>query len=529
MKEARNRRFVALSTEQGHKIQQGGSLHVMAAPFGLGQIVRGPTGAEAAQGRQQQQAIGSYHQGWLTRHRVLAPQLSLAHSQNIFLIAMIYFDLPAIKASLYEQLGWSGQIGREKVSWLAIISTRVARELIRYGSDDQQAQASLTAAALPQYASYLFVFHDAALAAQVNPSLGPATLRLLAHLLGSEKLLTVFAALARRGGKTKSRILTAAGQQLSAFQRGLEHRLVGEAAISHTQQGAGATAPLIDTSPQTAQHGQCLLREIGHLPQLQILLALFFTGALAGLLEWRRFLEANRDTARRMIALLIMWEQERGLQKTQSIKQVYMKRRRERIALPTRARDLLAALAQFGIVNGCHHWSLWIALQILIDNRIEQALGLPTSAREQLVIGAPIGVTAPQRTQRARKRAAPEDAKRGDGMLNGAFATAGLRKGELPTTFDEGVKLLQQAHCSSPFSAKTFRSVRTKRSPRLTFLTRVETIDSRSSLKPCNFSTRSMISVTCRGLPARRSTSCTMAICDVPLRAALGCAGGPER
>jgi hypothetical protein len=129
MKEAGNRRFVALSAEQGHKIQERGSLRVIAAPFGLGQIVRGTTGSEAAQRRQQQQAIGSYRQGWLTRHRVLAPHLRLAHSQNVFLIAMIYFDLPAIKASRYQQLGWGGQIGREKVSRLAIISTRVAREL----------------------------------------------------------------------------------------------------------------------------------------------------------------------------------------------------------------------------------------------------------------------------------------------------------------------------------------------------------------------------------------------------------------
>src|SRR5215208_1853920 len=453
MQEAGNRRFVALHAEQGHKIQEGGSLRVIAAPFGLGQIVRGTTGAEASQRRQQQQAIGSYRQGWLARHRVLATQLSLAHTQDVFLITMIHFDLPAIKAGLDQQFRRAGQIGRKEVSRLAIIRARVARELIGHRSDDQQAQASLTAAALPQHAVDFFVFHDAALAAKVNPSLGPATLRLLTYLLRSEKLLPVFSSLAGGGSKAKSRILTATRQQVNAFQDSLEHRLVGEAAISHTQQGAGATAPLIDTSPQTAQQGQCLLREIGHLAQLQILFALCFTGALAWLLERRCFLEAHRDAARRMIALLIMWEQERGLQKTQSIKQVYMERRRERIALPTRARDLLAALAQFGIVNGCHHWSLWIALQILIDNRIEQALGLPTRAREQLVIGAPIGVPAAQRTQGARQGASAKDAERSDGMFNGALATADLRERELPATFEERVKLVQQAHCCSPFSA----------------------------------------------------------------------------
>src|SRR6266511_2163416 len=529
MQEAGNRRFVALTAKEGNQIQQRRSFGVIAAPLGLRQIVGGAPWPGASQRRQQQQAIRSYRQGRLARHRLLATHLSLAHSQNVFLVAMIYFDLPAIKAGLHQQLTGSGQIGREEVSRLTIVSTRVARELIRHWSDHQQSQASLTSAALPHHTADFFEFDDAALAAKVNPGLGPETLWLLAHLLGSEKLLRIFAALAGGSGKAKPRILTAARQQVSTLQSGLEHRSVGEAAVTHAQQRVSAAAALVQTGAQTAQQSKCLLREIFLLAQLQILFVLFLTGTLARLLQQRCFLKANGNTARRIIALLIMWEQQRGLQETQPIEQIYMEGRRKRIALPTGIRDLLAGLAQFGVVNGRHHWPLGIALQILIDYRIEQALRLPTTAREHLIIRAPVAVAAAQCSQRARNGAAPEDAERSNGVFYGALTAAGLRECQLPTPLQERVKLLQQYHYSPPFRAKTFLSVRTKRSPRLTFLTSVETIDSRSSLKPCNFSTRSMISVTWSGLPARRSTSCTMPICDVPLRAALGCWGGPER
>src|SRR5689334_8663629 len=119
MKKIGNRRFVALSAEQGHEIQQRGSLRIVAAPFGLGQVVRGTTGAEASQRCQQQQAIRSYRQRGLARHRMLATHLSLAYSQNVLLITMVHFNLPAIKAGLHQQFGRSGQIGSEKVSRLA--------------------------------------------------------------------------------------------------------------------------------------------------------------------------------------------------------------------------------------------------------------------------------------------------------------------------------------------------------------------------------------------------------------------------
>src|SRR5947199_157731 len=77
--------------------------------------------------------------------------------------------------------------------------------------------------------------------------------------------------------------------------------------------------------------------------------------------------------------------------------------------------------------------------------------------------------------------------------------------------------VLGQRHGCPPLRVKTFLSLRRNRSPRAIFLTSEDTTDSRSRRRPCSFSIRSRISEIWRGLPARRSTSCTISSCDVRL------------
>src|SRR6266545_409643 len=516
MQEAGNRRFVAVAAQQGNDIEKRRSLGI-ASPLGVGQIVRGATWAKALQRSQQQQTIRSYREGRMPRYGLLAPDLRLSYSQQIFFITMIDFNLPAIKTSLDQQL-----------SRLAIVSARVRGKLVRHRSDHEQSQSAPAAAAFPQHTLHLFILQQAPRPTEINPSSRPRTILLLAQLFGSEYLLIVFATRAFRSGKAEPCIFAAASEQLNTLQSGLEHRLIREAAITDNQQHTSAAVSLIYAEAQIANQFQGLRREILFFFQAAILLALCFSGALARLLERRRFLKADRNSARWMIAFLVVWEQQRGLYEAQAINKVYVKGWRQRIALPAGAFNLLARLAQLGVVNSSHYRRLRIALEVLIDHRSEQLLWPPVAARKHLVISTPVTVAAAQSPKCARNSAAPQYTGQGHGVLDGTAARAGLRKYRLPAALQEGVKLLQQHH-SPPFRAKTFLSVRTKRAPRLTFLTSVETIDSRSSLKPCSFSTRSMISETWSGLPARRSTSCTMSICDVPLRAALGSRGPARR
>src|SRR6266498_55752 len=366
MQEAGNRRFVAVAAQQGNDIEKRRSLGI-ASPLGVGQIVRGATWAKALQRSQQQQTIRSYREGRMPRYGLLAPDLRLSYSQQIFFITMIDFNLPAIKTSLDQQLGRRSQIGRQEVSRLAIVSARVRGKLVRHRSDHEQSQSASAAAAFPQHTLHLFIL-------------------LLAQLLGSEYLLIVFATRAFRSGKAEPCIFAAASEQLNTLQSGLEHRLIREAAITDNQQHTSAAVSLIYAEAQIANQFQGLRREILFFFQAAILLALCFSGALARLLERRRFLKADRNSARWMIAFLVVWEQQRGLYEAQAINKVYVKGWRQRIALPAGAFNLLARLAQLGVVNSSHYRRLRIALEVLIDHRSEQLLWPPVAARKHLVI-----------------------------------------------------------------------------------------------------------------------------------------------
>src|SRR6266542_651765 len=353
MQEAGNRRFVAVAAQQGNDIEKRRSLGI-ASPLGVGQIVRGATWAKALQRSQQQQTIRSYREGRLPRYGLLAPDLRLSYSQQIFFITMIHFNLPAIKTSLDQQLGRRSQIGRQEVSRLAIVSARVRGKLVRHRSDHEQSQSASAAAAFPQHTLHLFILQQASLATEINPSSRPRTI-----------LLLVFATRAFRSGKAEPCIFAAASEQLNTLQSGLEHRLIREAAITDNQQHTSAAVSLIYAEAQIANQFQGLRREILFFFQAAILLALCFSGALARLLERRRFLKADRNSARWMIAFLVVWEQQRGLYEAQAINKVYVKGWRQRIALPAGAFNLLARLAQLGVVNSSHYRRLRIALEVL--------------------------------------------------------------------------------------------------------------------------------------------------------------------
>src|SRR5258705_668394 len=107
------------------------------------------------------------------------------------------------------------------------------RELVRHGSNDQQAQWPSAAAALPQYSLQLFIFHLPALAAEVNLQALPGASWLLAHLFGRESILIVFAAFAAGPREAKARIFTAARPHLEALDLWVVARLVTEADLTY--------------------------------------------------------------------------------------------------------------------------------------------------------------------------------------------------------------------------------------------------------------------------------------------------------
>src|SRR5882724_1764787 len=100
----RNRRFVYLSAQLADDVEKRCSFRTPLSPLRLPQIICGAARPKALQRCQQQQTIGSYRQSRMTRYGLLAPDLRLPYTQNVFLIAMIHLDLPSIKAGLNQQL-----------------------------------------------------------------------------------------------------------------------------------------------------------------------------------------------------------------------------------------------------------------------------------------------------------------------------------------------------------------------------------------------------------------------------------------
>src|SRR4030095_1395773 len=301
----RNRRFVYITAQLADDVKKRGPFRMLCSPLGVIDIIFGPAWPKALQRSQQQQAIGSYRQSRMTRYGLRAAHLRLPNTQDVFLIAMIHLDLPSIKAGLNQQLDGSLEIGCQKVSRLPIVLMRVLGQLVRDWSDHDQAQQHGPSAALPQHVFHIFVSHHTSFPLEVNSRPVPGAILLRAHPVGSEQLLGIFAAPPLWSPKAQPSVLAAASQQVGAIQLGLEHRLVGEAAIADNQQPAGASASLVQACTQVSNDLQRLSREILLLLQLVILFKHFLACAF-WLLKWRGFLKLHRNPAPRVICLPII-------------------------------------------------------------------------------------------------------------------------------------------------------------------------------------------------------------------------------
>src|SRR5260370_29115974 len=352
MEEAGNRRFVAVGAEPSNNVQEGRSVRVIS-PLWMSQIVGGAAWTKGLQCSQHQKAIGSYRQSWVTGHGLLVAHLSLADSQRVFFITMVNFNLPSIEACTNEQLARSIEIGRQEVSWLAIVDAGVLGELVGHRSDHYQSESPLPGPTLPQHPFYFFVSNAALFASQINPCPTPSFV-VLAYLFWSEYLLVILAPRAAWSRKAKSGILAAASHQMGPIQFGTEHRLVRKAPVSNNDQWALAPASLVYAVTKASNHVQSLSREIVCLFQLPVLLVILLTGALARLLQGRGFLKTDRHTTRMLIALLIVRKQYRRLQETQAPQEVNVKRRRQRIPPPPGPPPPLAPLPTLRIPHTPH-------------------------------------------------------------------------------------------------------------------------------------------------------------------------------
>src|SRR5436309_11333684 len=169
------------------------------------------------------------------------------------------------------------------------------------------------------------------------------------------------------------------------------------------------------------------------------------------------------------------------------------------------------------VIHRHHDRTLGIPLQILINDGIKQLFRLPGTPRKKLIVGVPVLLGAAQYTDALGNGAVAHGCWPSQRVLDCTPVRAAIGENIPPALLQHRDIVLGQRHGCPPLRVKTFLSLRRNRSPRAIFLTSEDTTDSRSRRRPCSFSIRSRISEIWRGLPARRSTSCTISSCDVRL------------
>ena len=215
---------------------------------------------------------------------------------------------------------------------------------------------------------------------------------------------------------------------------------------------------------------------------LTVLFPLFLRSVLAGPLDARGFLEANGQRPATGGAAFVQGNEQGGLKEPKSQNRIGVEGRRKRVAPMERLLDAPAGLMQLGVVHGHAHEPSRTQFQTSLEDGGKQPLRLPLHARVQEVLGRPVALFPTIGPDDARQRPAPQTHQRSQSLAGRPNARALLWENLAPGR--SNVQLgFQQPHGapSFTFTAKVFLPVRTKRSPRITFLVSEDTRLSRST------------------------------------------------
>lgn len=198
--------------------------------------------------------------------------------------------------------------------------------------------------------------------------------------------------------------------------------------------------------------------------------------------------------------------QQRRLQEAQPQHQIDPERRRQRVTLKESLHDRSSRFRKARVIDGHAHQPLGTVHQGALENRLKQGLGLPRAAGMEKILRTPAAALPAIRPDDPRQTPSPHSDQRAERLTDGAAPRARLREDAPPLR-----RLLQeggeQRHGASGRRPNVFFSVRTKRSPRATFLVSEETRLSRSTVTPKVRWIRDSNSETCSGVRAFLSTS----------------------
>lgn len=150
-------------------------------------------GAELFQPCQKQKAVARNSECRLPGDRFGGPDLSVTNANSVFLLAMIYLDLPPVKIALQHSLRLAFEIRTQKISLVMMVPPGVHRSPVRLWGNHQEAKESASRSSLPQDVADLFVPDVAPCASKMNPALLPGDRLVLSDRFGRKPLFAVYA------------------------------------------------------------------------------------------------------------------------------------------------------------------------------------------------------------------------------------------------------------------------------------------------------------------------------------------------
>ena len=287
----------------------------MFSPFGQFHIVGSPSGTKSLESSQQYYAVGCDREGRLTRHRLGRTNLRISHSQDIFFISMIDFNLPTVKGGLDQRFDRADQIRTQHVGRFPVIDLRMKCEFIRLRRQDDQTQGPCARSTPPEDFPHFLVADRSPGAPKPNRSLSPCKVGILAELLRRKSLLPVLTSLPGFSRKTKTGIFAASCQQFSPFHVSPKDRSIAETTIEGTKHFPMDASSEVQRRAHVTYYLKRLDRKIVVSFGLPIGLPFGFAGPFARLLYRRGLGETYRDCSWIKLAPPIMGKQQRGLDK----------------------------------------------------------------------------------------------------------------------------------------------------------------------------------------------------------------------
>ena len=330
-------------SEPGNEIECRRSVGLFP-PFRQRNKVMSAAGTELFQPRKKQEAVTGDGECRLSGNRLGRPDLSVADAYSVFLLPMIHLDLPPVKIALQQGPSIAFKVGAQKIGRVMVVLSGVHRGSVGLRGDHQQTQEAASRPSLPQDVADLFVSDVAPRTSEMNLARLPGNRVVLSDSFGRKPFFAVYTPSFPERRKAQSCVLPTTANNVYARERLQKDGAIAQTAVNSNDHLSCFCSKTVEFVSEPLHDFKSLLREVMYLDRLFVLRSRFVCRLLPRLFDRRTFYETDRISSGREVALTVMGEDQRRMHKPETIEEVDMERRRERIPLPEGRRDLPTAL-----------------------------------------------------------------------------------------------------------------------------------------------------------------------------------------